>query len=262
MMEPMSWPRRHSDFPEWLVPARNNIQRALLRIKELLAAFPQTTDADQTSLDEDLLNLMLGAAFSLWRTVFQAGHQYDQRTAVSGAREFVDEVVRDTAAIHAMELSAWLLGYYLSDARLRLVEVVKLWGPRHLDSEFFHGFRSIEVGPFQRTFTPKRWGQCFAVLHDLLLSYEGRAERTRTGVPTDSKPKGPPTVVGDRETFAYAILQSDWSQASFAGGKWQPGILFDPRDYHDMYKIVDAEHRSALLDTASKALEKSRERTR
>jgi hypothetical protein len=204
MMEPISWPRRHSDSPEWLVPARDNIQRALLRIKELLAALPQNTDAVHASPDEGLLNMMLGAAFSLWRTVFQAGHQYDQGTAVSSARDFVDEVVRNNAAIHAAELNAWLLGYYLSDARFRLVQVAELLGRRNLDLEFLESYRLMEIGPSQPMFTPERWGQCFAVLLNLLLSYERKVECMRIQTQTqsetssmDRKPKRPPTVVGD-----------------------------------------------------------------
>ena len=109
----MPLPRRDSDFPEWLVPARNNIQHELLRIKNLLADSPQSIDAVQRSLDEDQLNLVLGAAYSLRRAVFQAGHQFDQRTVISTAREFVDEVVRNNAAMHNTELKSWSLGYYL-----------------------------------------------------------------------------------------------------------------------------------------------------
>jgi hypothetical protein len=265
MMDPMSWPRRHADSPEWLVPARDNIQRALSRIKELLAALPPATEAVHASLDEGLLNMMLGAAFSLWRTVFHAGHQYDQGTAVSTAREFVDDVVRNDAAIYTSELSAWLLGYYLSDARLRLGEAVEHWPRRQLDSEFFQSFRLMEIGPSQPMFTPQGWGQCLAVLHNLLLAYERRAERTRIEAQTqsetsstDNKPKRPPTVVGDTDG-TYAILRSDGAAASFVDGKWQPGIAFESRDFMDMSVISNLSCRSILLTTAAEALAKSLE---
>jgi hypothetical protein len=263
-MDSISWPRRHSYFPAWLVPARDNIQRELLRIQELLAAVPHTPDAVQGGVDEDVLNLTLGAAVSLWRTVIQAGHQYDRETTAGTVREFVDEVMRNDVAIQTTELNAYLLGYYLSDARLRLIQVVKLWDPLKLDAEFFQGYRLIEIDPSRPTFTPKGWGQCFSVLHDLLLLYERRIERTRTQAQTqsetsstDREPRGPPIVVGTYGT--YAILQHDGSSASFLEGQWQPGIAWDARDFLDMPVIGDAECVSILLNTASEALAKSLE---
>jgi hypothetical protein len=264
-MESISWPRRHSYFPAWLVPARNNIQRELLRIQDLLAAVAHTPDAVQGGVDEDMLNLMLGAAFSLWRTVIQADHQYDQETTAGAVREFADEVLRNDVAIQTTELNAWLLGYYLSDGRLRLIRVVKLWGAENLKAEVFQGYRLIEIDPSRPTFTPKGWGQCFAVLHDLLASFERRIERTRTQAqtqsetgPTDRERRGPPIVVGSYGT--YAILQCDGSAASFLDGKWQPGIAWDARDFLEMSVVSNAELVSILLNTASEALAKSLER--
>jgi hypothetical protein len=263
MMEPMVWPRRHADFPAWLVPARDSIQRELLRIKELLAALPQTTEEVHASLDESLLNLMLGAAFSLWRSVFHAGHQYDQGAAVNTAREFAGEVVRNEASIHATELNAWLLGYYLSGARLRLAQAVRRW-PEYLGHGFFQSYKLTEIGPTHPTFTPESWGQCLAALNDLLSSYEGRAERMRTEAqarsgasPTDSKPE--PTIVGCTDG-TYAVLDSDGAAASFVDGKWQPGMAFESRDFLDMSMIRNRECRSLLLTMAAEALAKSRER--
>jgi hypothetical protein len=122
MPELMPFPRCNSDFLEWLVPARNNIQHELFRIKELLAESPPSTDAVQRSLDEDQLNLELGAAYSLWKAGFQDGHQVDDGTVMNTARDFVDEVVRSNAAINNAETSAWSLGYYLRGARLRLIQ--------------------------------------------------------------------------------------------------------------------------------------------
>lgn len=264
-MDRMSWPRRHADSPEWLVAARDNIQRALLRIKELLAALPPTTEAVPASQNEGALNMMLGAAFSLWKTVVEADHRYDHGTAVSGAQEFADEVARNDAVVHAAELNAWLLGYYLSDAGLRLSQVAEQWPLRQLDSDFLRSYRSTEIGPSQPAFTPERWGECLAVLQNLLAAYERRAEPTRTQAQTqleigstDSEPKRPPIVVGHTDG-TYAILQSDGAAASFVDGKWQPGIAFESRDFMDMSMISNRASRSILLTMAAEALAKSLE---
>ncbi|RTM03359.1 MAG: hypothetical protein EKK31_18530 [Hyphomicrobiales bacterium] len=236
-----------------------------MRIKELLAALPKTTEAVHASLDEGMLNMMLGAAFSLWKTVIQADHHYDQATALSGAQELVDEVARNDTTIHAAELNAWLLGYYLSDARLRLAQVAEHWPIRQLDRDFLRSYRLTEIGPSQPMFTPERWGQCLTVLQNLLVAYERRAERTRPQAQTqseigsaDSNPKRPPVIVGDTDG-TYAILRSDGAAASFVDGKWQPGIAFESRDFLDMSEISNLGSRSILLTMAAEAMAKSLE---
>jgi hypothetical protein len=183
---------------------------------------------------------------------------------MSSAREFVDQVVCNNAAIHNTERNAWLLGYYLSDARLRLLRVVLLWRPENLDSERFRGYRFETTGP-QPTFTPSSWGKYFDVLHYLLLVYESREEHAGNPVTKplgisfmDPEPKLQPVIVRttDRD---YAIIQSDGSAATFVNGNWQPGITFDCTDFAEMSEVGDPESRTKLLNEASEALAKSLE---
>jgi hypothetical protein len=157
-----------------------------------------------------------------------------------------------------------LLGYYLSDARLRLAEAVRHW-PEYLGHGFFQSYKLTEIGPTHPTFTPDSWGQCLAALYNLLSSYERRAKRMRTEAqtqsgtsPTDSKSERPPTIVGCTDG-TYAVLQSDGAAASFVDGKWQPGIAFESRDFLDMSMISNPASRSLLLTMAAEALAKSRE---
>src|SRR5689334_22483003 len=99
----MPIPRHDSDFPAWLVPARNNIRQELLRIKELLAGPPLSTDPIQRNLDEEQLNLVLGAAYCLWKAVLQDSHHVDHGTVMRTARDFIDEVADDGAAVNNAE---------------------------------------------------------------------------------------------------------------------------------------------------------------
>jgi hypothetical protein len=189
MSKSMPLPRHDSDFPGWLVPARSNIQQELLRIKNLLAEPPLTADPVQRRCDEDQLNLMLGAAYSLWKAVVQSGHRVDHGTVMKAARDFVDDIVRNDAALNNADTSAWSLGFYLSDARLRLLQAVELWRPTHpgiashvsqpLGSNFFARYRAITKGPVQPTFTPSGWGHCFGILSQLLSFHESRARLAR-----------------------------------------------------------------------------------
>jgi len=85
------------------------------------------------ALDEDQLNLVARvAAYSLWRAVFsRQAIRFDPRTVIRTAREFVDESsLAITRPSTTWRPDAWLLGYYLSDARLRLKPSSKsFWRP-------------------------------------------------------------------------------------------------------------------------------------
>jgi hypothetical protein len=168
MRESLPLPRRDSEFPEWLAPARRNIQHELSRIKNLLAASPQNNDVDQ-------LNLMLGAAFSLWQAVFHVGHRFDDAEVIAVAQNFVDDVIGNSVST---QHNSWLMGYYVSNARLRLIRATLLWGPEKSGIEFHNEFRRLMNGPSEPKFDPGNWGNCYYVLHYLLLFYESKARRS------------------------------------------------------------------------------------
>ena len=52
-----------------------------------------------------------------------------------------------------------------------------LWAPEDLDAEFFNEFRRLMKGPSEPKFDPGNWGNCYYVLHYLLLFYESKARR-------------------------------------------------------------------------------------
>jgi hypothetical protein len=75
--EQMPLPIDDGRFAEWLVPARNNIQHQLLSLQKIVGppdkkAPPPT---DQEKQNWHIIGLLIGAAFSLWRAVFQAGNK-------------------------------------------------------------------------------------------------------------------------------------------------------------------------------------------
>jgi hypothetical protein len=114
-------------FNEWLVPARNNVQRQLLRLQGLLGR-PTGSDRELPKISPrdsvpPLLHLMLGVGFSLWRAVFQAAQASDRHNHAERARIFLDEIIRNNAAVYSTELNSWSLSYYIGNARFRLMEV-------------------------------------------------------------------------------------------------------------------------------------------
>ena len=116
LIEEMPRPGKERDFKEWLVPARNNVQRQLLRLRQRL-------DGEHPVAVTVALNWLAGVGFSLWRAAFQVRAGLESGTVVAASKEFLDKIILDNAAMYQTELNTWSLGYYLGNARLRLVVV-------------------------------------------------------------------------------------------------------------------------------------------
>jgi hypothetical protein len=160
-------------FNEWLVPARNNIQRQLLRLQRVLgspttagAEIPKSSHRDSIPF---LLDLMVGVGFSLWRAVFQAGQATDRHNHAERARIFLNEIIRNNAAVYSTELNSWSLSYYLGNARFRLLELHKFHA---------HNEETAELDKLMSTFgdsvrthvwdAPGDWIRCFHAMRLML----------------------------------------------------------------------------------------------
>jgi hypothetical protein len=81
------------------------------------------------------LGWLLGVGFSLWRAVFQAGKALDRDVNFERGRIFLNEIIRNNAAVYYTELNSWSLGYYLNNARFRLLAARKLFHTVELTRE-------------------------------------------------------------------------------------------------------------------------------
>jgi hypothetical protein len=164
-------------FNEWLVPARNNIQRQLLRLQGLVG--PPTKVGEElpkASLRDSmpfLLDLMVGVSFSLWRAVFQAGQAADRHNHAERSRIFVNEIIRNNAAVYSTELNSWSLSYYLGNARFRLLELHKFLARNEETAELDKLMASL--GDSARTHVmdaPGDWVRCFHALRLIVDIFE------------------------------------------------------------------------------------------
>jgi len=175
--EEMPLPQKgDDDFPAWLVPARNNIQRQLLRLQALIGPPPKEPDKPQIAdRDLEMLGWLLGIGFSLWRAVFQAGKALDRDVNYFHARKFLDEIIRNNAAVYLTELNSWSLGYYLNNARFRLVEARRFLlddeGAGELDT-LMGKIRQALEGPQGQA--SDEWMICFHALRLMLDVMERR----------------------------------------------------------------------------------------
>lgn len=185
-IETMPRPQGSDEFLNWLVPARNNIQREMLRLKPLFRIPPATTAP--TWIFEGR-HLILGSCFSLWRSVFQAREQLANRLLHEDGAIFLDKLISDNAATYSTELNQWSLQYYIENAVYRLQQA------RHLAIENGVAPAALPearmIGPaaaehhadpdtlFQtRAFSPyAEWEECLTAAGALITAMDDAARR-------------------------------------------------------------------------------------
>ncbi len=107
----------------WAIDQRAEIQRTLL----VLYGFVRHSSPD--SLDHDtryLLDLLIGAAFSLWRAVFLAETFRDVVQVHQSQEAFLLKVITDNAITFADDKAnrRWTVEYYLENAKFRLARAI------------------------------------------------------------------------------------------------------------------------------------------
>jgi hypothetical protein len=65
----------------------------------------------------------MGASFSLWRAVFQADAPLDRVHNQVAATSFLDKLIRDNAITYTDERNSWSYGYYIGNARFRIIRM-------------------------------------------------------------------------------------------------------------------------------------------
>jgi hypothetical protein len=179
MFEEMPIPQNgDEDFAIWLVPARNNIQRQLLRL-QLIVGRPSKAESLPLRSDAGwVAGWLLGVGFSLWRAVFQAGHALDRDHNFERGRIFLNEIIRNNAAAYSTELNSWSLGYYLNNARFRLIaahgRIIKIEQTKELGA-LIEKIRISLDG--EQGSAPHEWVLCFHALRQMI----DILERQRSG---------------------------------------------------------------------------------
>lgn len=112
--------RHHVDQTEelaWLVEHRHKIHAFLLDLWKVLP-----DKSVKGSRPVNVLQLLVGAGFSLWRAAFLANERRSWEYNAQHAKDFLLKVIKDNAITYTQEqqTSEWAVGYYLNSAYLRL----------------------------------------------------------------------------------------------------------------------------------------------
>ena len=109
-----------SDNPDltWLVDRRSKIQSFLLQLYE----FDEKHSANLAEPQSAAFQLLVGAAFSLWRAAFLADGDRSPARIREHAKEFLLLLVRDNSINYTQDRQtrAWTAGYYLNNTYFRL----------------------------------------------------------------------------------------------------------------------------------------------
>jgi hypothetical protein len=95
---------------------------------------------------------------------------------MEGARELLDQIVRNNMAIYTTELNSWSLGYYLNNARFRIVAARKLVHDSEASAELDAAVRKVVSaleGPQESA--PIEWVTRFHALRLMIGVLEDRA---------------------------------------------------------------------------------------
>ena len=172
--EQMPRPRDRDEFAIWLVPARNNIQREMLRLRPILSAQPFVGFPIWVVHSR---HLVLGACFSLWRSVFQAGVSPPNKMTAEDGERFLDQIIHNNAATYGTELNPWSLEYYVENAVFRICRSRKIAidagiDPNCLPEAHMFGESDKEDKDYilrSDPFTPYgEWEECFIATHALI----------------------------------------------------------------------------------------------
>lgn len=113
-------------YINWAIDARARSQRLLLALysnTEYRGADPET------SRDARVFSLLVGVAFSLWRAAFLADAPTRTGTeALAHAYDLLGEVLKSNTIAFSTDqrLQGWTGGYYLNNAKLRLVDALTI----------------------------------------------------------------------------------------------------------------------------------------
>jgi hypothetical protein len=116
------------DHLHWLVKSRYEIQETLLALYRNIKLIPPERLNLLYDRENRVIDHLVAAAFSLWRAVFLAETTRDWHEVRKHQIDFLLSVVTNNAITYSDDKKnrAWTVGYYLSDAKMRLAVAADL----------------------------------------------------------------------------------------------------------------------------------------
>lgn len=151
----------------WLVRSRSEIQALCLSLYEV-------REGDHLEPPQShVYQLLVGAAFSLWRAVFLSDEGREEPAIQKSAREFLKEVIETNAVSFGTDRAqkTWVFGYYLNNAFFRLDLAYGNLGDGHglpLRDDIGECIDRQGQGGQHSTFRRKEWDLALKAAQDVL----------------------------------------------------------------------------------------------
>ena len=178
----------------WAIDQRAEVQRTLLMLYRFVRDnLPERLDFDIRYL----LDLLIGAAFSLWRAVFLAETFRDIVQIHKSQEAFLEKVITDNAITFADDKANrdWTVEYYLENTKFRLERAIS-YADHHknlkLTGELMRFLRL--KGTLGAELTRYEWESAHYVLRALFKVIAPDTELIATP-PTPSQPKDPDALL-------------------------------------------------------------------
>lgn len=106
---------------DWLVENRAENQRVSAKLYSLLRSYPAQVSEKDFGLEAQIL---VGVAFSLWRSAFLSDKTGFREEARMGAELFLEEMLLNNAIAYTQDRKSkdWTFTYYANNARYRLLD--------------------------------------------------------------------------------------------------------------------------------------------
>jgi hypothetical protein len=123
-MKRMATPPLTSEFADWLLSRRADIQRFMVNLRFFSDGKPDLSRPESNGL---IYGHLVAIAFSLWRAAFLAAHPRDWETTFGNINPFLTKLITDNSFLFPDEKDSgsWMVTYYLQNARLRLLHASK-----------------------------------------------------------------------------------------------------------------------------------------
>lgn len=110
------------DHMAWAIEQRAEVQRTILALYEYVRGGLGLRKRNEIQL----LDLLIGAAFSLWRAVFLADKFRDTASVHQDQEKFLEKLITDNAITFVDDKNhrSWTVAYYLENAKYRLIRAV------------------------------------------------------------------------------------------------------------------------------------------
>jgi hypothetical protein len=164
---------------EWLIGSRSRIQASLLALHRMLPALEAQAAVEAAAAARSSFGLLVGAAFALWRAAFLEDISREWPDVLSGAKALLEKLLESNSILFGDERATknWMGGYYINNARYRLIHLSEKIPPGSLDADALASLETLRQANWTERTTPQTaWDAAHALLATMIKVVRAQLE--------------------------------------------------------------------------------------